>query len=119
MKAILIATDFSTAARNATRYGFEFAKAIRAKVVLFTAHPGSPDDFSFSKVEKYCYGRLVTEAETFDPLGRVALETQCHQGHVTSSILSVAAENNASFIIVGMKGRGKEIRRFLAVPLHF
>jgi len=38
MKIVLIATDFSRASHNAVVYGVEFAKGIRAKVILFNAY---------------------------------------------------------------------------------
>ena len=42
MKTILIATDSSTAARNATTYGFQLARQMQAKVILFTAYQTQP-----------------------------------------------------------------------------
>jgi hypothetical protein len=38
MKAILIATDFSTASRNESLYGLKLAKALQAKIILFNAY---------------------------------------------------------------------------------
>jgi hypothetical protein len=37
MKTILIATDFSPAARNASLYGVELANDLKAKIILFNA----------------------------------------------------------------------------------
>ena len=38
MKTVLIATDFSKAARNALVYGLQVAKEINANVILFNAY---------------------------------------------------------------------------------
>ena len=118
METILIATDFSTAARNATIYGFELAKLMKVKVILFTAFQGSgglPDSSVYSstnEIEKNSYKQLLDEAEAIDPRRTVALQTQSRQGPVSASILAAAIENNVSYIIVGMKERGKEIRKY-------
>jgi nucleotide-binding universal stress UspA family protein len=117
METILIATDFSSAARNATIYGFELARLIQAKVILFTAYQSSialPDSaiyLSSNEMERNSYKQLLDEAEVIDPRRTVALKTQSRQGPVSASILSAALENNVSFIIVGMKKHGKEIRK--------
>jgi nucleotide-binding universal stress UspA family protein len=118
METIFIATDFSSAARNATRYGFELAKSMRAKVILFTAYqqvvamPNSLPYETDEELERNSYQRLFEEAEAIDPRKTVALETRTMKGPVNSSILSAAIETNASFIVIGMKESGKEIRKY-------
>lgn len=118
MKTILIATDFSTAARNATIYGFELAKQMQAKVILFTAYqtqPTLPDtslQMTVMELQRNSYKKLLDEAETIDPQRRVLLETECLNGPVNSSILAAALVNKASYIVVGMKERGKEMRKY-------
>lgn len=118
MKTILIATDFSTAARNATTYGFELARQMQAKVILFTAYqsrPNLPDsslEMTAFELQRNAYKKLLYEAETIDPNRTVSLETECLNGPVNSSILAAALVNKASYIVVGMKERGKEIRKY-------
>lgn len=125
METILITTDFSNAGRNATRYGFEFAKSIQAKVILFNAwqfpstHPESLVYLPADDLEKCSYQQLANEAEAIDPQRTVALETQSRRSPVITSILSVARENNVSYIIVGMKQNGKEIRRLFGSTVTF
>jgi nucleotide-binding universal stress UspA family protein len=125
METILIATDFSAAARTATLYGFKLAKSIHAKVVLFTAYQApavypdgsvfiSPDDN-----ERMYFKKLLEEAEALDPLRTVALETECYNGPITDSILGVAEERNAAYIIVGMKGSGREMRKFFGSTVTY
>ena len=116
METILIATDFSEAAVNATRYGFELAKTMRAKVILytcynhFTTYPNLAAYATIDEIEQVSNKQLLEAATTYNALRTVEVETQCRQGHVTDSILKVATENNATFIIVGMKD-DKEIRK--------
>jgi nucleotide-binding universal stress UspA family protein len=119
METILIATDFSSAARNATEYGFELARVLRAKVILFTAYQhsmaatDSPLYISAEEQQRDSYQRLFKEAASIDPRRTVALETFCVEGPVDSSILSAASKKNVSYIVVGMKERGKEIRKYI------
>ena len=118
METILIATDFSSAARCATKYGFELSKALNAKVILFTAyqmpslHPESLVYLPTTDLEKLSYQQLADEAERFDSHATVRLETHCLQGPVAEAILSVATQYDVSYIILGMKQSVKELRRF-------
>jgi nucleotide-binding universal stress UspA family protein len=118
MKTILIATDFSSAARNATTYGFELARQMQAKVVLFTSYqnqptlPDSPLQLTATDLHRDAYKKLLDEAETLDPQRTVLLETKCLNGPVNSSILAAAFLSKASYIVVGMKEQGKEMRRY-------
>ena len=118
MDTMLIATDFSAASRNATIYGFELARQLKAKVILFTAYqmpatfPESASYLTASEVEENMYKKLLDDAETIDPRRTVSLATQCRQGPVNISILEAAVENKVSFIIVGMKETGKEVRKY-------
>ena len=123
METILIATDFSSAARNATVYGFELAKSLQAKVILFTAYQlniALPDSVLYMdpiEMERDCYEQLFREAEAIDPRRTVALETQCVQGPVIPSILAAAEKNNVTQIVIGMKERGKEIRKYIGTTV--
>lgn len=118
METILIAIDFSKAAKNATRYGFELAKTIQAKVILFSAFQiplTRPDSFGYytpDYIEQRVLKQLADEAEALDPQRTVALETKCRRGSVADAILDVAQANNVSTIVIGMKGHGKEIRKY-------
>ena len=118
METILIATDFSSVARNATTYGFELARQIHAKVILFTAYQPPftmPDSVLYvtpEDLKRNIYKQLLDEAEAFDPRRTVALQTESCQGRVASSIISAAIHHNASYIVAGMKEKGKEIRKY-------
>ena len=118
METILIATDFSSAARNATIYGFELARSIKAKVILFTSYhmpagfPENTVNLSPRELERKSYQLLLQEAESLDPRRTVALATESKEGQATEAIIAAAAENNVSHIVVGMKDRGKQVRKF-------
>lgn len=116
MKTILIATDFSPASHNAALYGVEFAKAINANIILFTAFtvPNPPPSITVSisrydvmmQTDKY----LLDEANTLDP-GRTLIEILCDEGPPTDAIINIANEKKVDFIIVGMKGAGKSLKK--------
>jgi hypothetical protein len=62
METILIATDFSSAARNATAYGFELARQMHAKVIFFTAYQlpsampdSAPKNFRIKSFDINCF----------------------------------------------------------------
>jgi len=116
MKTILIATDFSPASRNASVYGVEFAKAIKAKIILFNAFtvPNPPPSINVS-VSRYDIMMqtdklLLDEANLLDP-GRKLIEILCDDGSPTDAIINIANEKKVDFIIVGMKGAGKSLKK--------
>ena len=116
MKTILIATDFSPASRNASVYGVEFAKAIKAKIILFNAFtvPNPPPSINVS-VSRYDIMMqtdklLLDEANLLDP-GRKLIEILCDDGSPTDAIIKIANEKKVDFIIVGMKGAGKSLKK--------
>ncbi len=116
MKTILIATDFSPASRNASIYGVEFARAIKAKIILFNAFtvPNPPPSINVS-VSRYDIMMqidklLLDEANLLDP-GRKLIEILCDEGSPTDAIINLVNEKNVDFIIVGMKGAGESLKK--------
>ena len=116
MKTILIATDFSTASHNASMYGVEFAKAINAKIILFNAYiipkPAPSINVSISRYDIMMQidQLLLNEADILDP-GRIRMEVLCDEGLPAETILNVASEKKVDFIIVGMKGSGRNLKK--------
>ncbi len=116
MKKILIATDFSTASRNASRYAIELAKEINADVYLFNSYkiptpaPGLTTTISRYDIMMQTDIRLLEEAEAFDK-GRKEIEIICDEGEPADAILKLAKEKAVDFIIVGMKGSGKNLKK--------
>ncbi len=116
MKTILIATDFSNASRNAAKYGVELAKALNANVILFNAYniprPATGLNVGVSKfgVMVATDQKLLDEADILDP-EKSLIESICDEGAAEEAILKIANEREVDFIISGMKGRGKNLKK--------
>ena len=116
MKTILIATDFSPASRNASLYGIELAKALKAKIILFNAFNADASTSSDPKKRKLRYDalmqsdkRLLDEADFLDPEHEI-MEVICDEGTAYHSIVDVANEKKVDCIVVGRKGNGSAIK---------
>lgn len=118
MKTILIATDFSAAARNASLYGVQLAKSVGANVILFNAFevpkpaPGLGLSISRYSVMMVTDKRLLEEADILDPKGTM-IEIVCDEGDAADAIINIAKEKKADFIITGMKGSGKIFKKLI------
>ena len=116
MKTVLIATDFSQASRNASLYGMAFAKNIDAKVYLFNSYkipnpaPGLNTSISRYDIMMQMDKRLLEEADAIDPKKR-EMEVICDEGDSADAIVKLATEKSVDFIIVGMKGDGKNVKK--------
>lgn len=116
MKTILIATDFSNASRNASLYGVQLAKALDANVILFTAYkipsPAPALNVSISRYDIMMQTdkRLLEEADFLDPK-RAKIEIICDAGLPEDAIINIANEKKVDFIITGMKGSGKNLKK--------
>lgn len=116
MKAILIATDFSTASRNASLYGLKLAKALHAKIILFNAYnvplPAPALNVSISRYDIMMQTdkRLLDEADFLDR-GREIIEIVCDEGAPEDAVVNIANEKQVDFIVVGMKGSGKNLKK--------
>ena len=116
MKTILIATDFSPAARNASLFGIQLANALKAKIILFNAFKAGASPSSELKKSKLRYEammqsdtRLLEEAKFLDPEHEI-MEVICDEGAAYRSIMDVAIEKKADCIVVGRKGNGSNIK---------
>ena len=117
MRTFLIATDFSEASRNATRYGLHLAKAMQAKVVLLSVYqvplpaPGSMVVITPEDMHQIAAQHMQEEAAALTADQIHPFETKCLQGVPADAIAAYADETGAELIIAGMKGAGKTIRR--------
>lgn len=117
MKNILIATDFSPAARCATIYGIKLAAQLNAKVSLVSAYETLPipvtDDPAILTVDDMqdVVLQQLTEEAAFFALPGVRIDVYSREGATAKAILDVAKEWPADMIITGMKEHGKEFRR--------
>jgi len=114
MKTILIATDFSPASRNASLYGIELAKALKAKIILFNAFNAGASISSEKRKLRYdalmqSDKRLLEEADFLDPEHEI-MEVICDEGTAYHSIVDVANEKKVDCIVVGRKGNGSAIK---------
>ena len=116
MKTILVATDFSAASRNAALYGLEIAKILNAKIILFNAYkvpsPAAGLGVSVSRYDIMMQTdkRLLEEADFLDPKLDI-IEILCDEGLPEEAIINIANEKKVDFIITGMKGSGKNVRK--------
>lgn len=124
MKPILIPTDFSKCAYNATKYAVELAKATKAKIILLHIYqvPIPPQEMYISPVlisdlHEASMERLKKMAEFELNLNNEesALEIQCEvrAGLVVSEIVEVAEKYNVGLIVMGTQGASGVIKQFI------
>ncbi len=117
MKTILIATDFSAASRNASLYGIALAQSLNAKVILFSAYqvpsPMPSLNLSISQyaVMKDVEQKLEDEANLIMQDNAIPVEHITEHDSAENGINNIAKEKNADFIIMGMKGSGKNFKK--------
>jgi len=118
MKTILIATDFSNAAENASLYAVELADIFNARIILFSAYmqvpfaiPEAPVMITQEEVHMQVETQLVDTAEILGRHRPVSIETCSKTGTATHSILEAIKEYHPDLVIAGMKKDGKQFRR--------
>jgi nucleotide-binding universal stress UspA family protein len=118
MKKILIATDFSPAALDATLYGVKLAAAFEARVTLVTAFeeitiPAAEAMHIITNEDMRGLARRQMEKEKHRLSSCITLpiDTLLKKGPVVRAILAAAEETQADLIVVGMTGTEKDIRR--------
>jgi nucleotide-binding universal stress UspA family protein len=118
MRSILIATDFSPAARNAALYGLELAKAFNSGIILTNAYQQMPIPIAADVIDtpedlrRSIQEQLDNEALFLRVGTKVPVETVCGEGPATSVILDIAKKGKAEMILLGMKGSGLGMRKF-------
>jgi len=117
MSTILIATDFSTASKNASLYGVQLARAMKAKIILFTAYQVA-HQFAALNVQVSSFAmmedtrkKLADEADALGNTADVQVQIVCEEGIPHEAILAIAKEKEADLIIVGMKGHGNNLEK--------
>lgn len=120
MKRILVATDFSAASDRAVEYGTKLAAALDAAVTILAAYQEIPvpitDSMSLAVIEagdakELVESGLLRQKELFMQGKTQAVTTSSVKGPVVASILEAAEEENADLIVVGMKSKGKGLRK--------
>lgn len=116
MKTVLIATDFSEAARNASFYGISLANTLGANVILFHSYnlPAPAAGFGVSvsgyDVKMQTDAKLQQEAAALDP-GNKKMQIISEEGAPADTMMKVGVEKKVDFIITGMKGIGKNLKK--------
>jgi len=121
MKHLLIATDFSPASEQAVDYGVHLATSLGAAVTILSAYEEIPvpvaDSMSMTFIDTAAARDTVKQGlwrlRQRYLKNNATLETLAAKGAIVPSILNAAAELNADLIIVGMKARGRSIRKLL------
>jgi nucleotide-binding universal stress UspA family protein len=119
-KKILVATDFSEASRNATRWGMELAARLDARLILFNAYRQVPVPVVDSLVvvtpqdmKTVVQEQLEWEVDEMRTEDMLPIEILSKEGPSVETILDAAGETDATLIVVGMKGSHKTFRRLL------
>lgn len=117
MKTVFIATDFSVASENATKYGIAMASDLGLKIVLFNAYQvplSIPESFTIvwpEEVKSTAEGYLKEAAMAFKKSSLQPIEILAVEGYPTDSIVRNAKKYDDAIIITGMKGEGTTIRK--------
>jgi nucleotide-binding universal stress UspA family protein len=117
MKTVFVATDFSNAAHNALLYAAEFAKHLNARIILFHAYQRVLTSADMVVMEttddlrQKCEDLVQEEIETIKEFIDVEIEGRLAPGSINPTILKAAETLEADYIIVGMKGSGRTVRK--------
>ena len=115
MNTLLIATDFSDASRNASRYGVELAKQINAKIILVHVYPNAPTGeaallVSDQELEDNAEQRLAEEKTWLTQKYSVQIKTISRQGKPWEQVIALANKIDSNWIVAGMKGGSRMAR---------
>lgn len=122
METILIATDFSPAAKNATDYGVKLAKYFNADIVLVNAYPPPPSDYElgFSVEMSNALRQTADEglekeaAEINKKYNRnFDIKLVAEMGLPADVIMGAAEKNNADLIVMGIIGQAGSLKEHL------
>ncbi len=113
MKKILIPTDFSSVANNATQYGIEIAAAFNSKLFLYHVYSMKKSDYDLNfsnadqpfrkkvrlemKKTKEKFKEAITQKE-------ITLKTKTYQGNIFSLFGRTVKKDGIELIIMGSKG---------------
>ena len=118
MRTILIATDFSEAARRAAMYGLQLAKAFNARIILLHAYQRGPMPLSDSLViinpgdlAELVHRQLQEEVACLGVENDIPIQVLGEEGPAAETILNVAYRLKADLVVCGMKGEGKRTRK--------
>ncbi len=114
MKTILVPTDFSDAARNASIYAVDLAKALQCKILLYHAYHIPVPTFEqippmtievVDELEKGNMIRLKDEVSFLNKTGGVLIDYSTTEGLAVDEIIAIEKSQELCLIIMGMKTR--------------
>jgi nucleotide-binding universal stress UspA family protein len=112
MKKLIIATDYSKAAVNATRYGVDMAKAIQAGIILFhvyqmpVGYSEIPLTINLSDLQEAAESglmRLKNEL-TEQTGGKLMIETEARMGTFSQELEKYCEEKKPYAVVMGSQG---------------
>jgi nucleotide-binding universal stress UspA family protein len=113
MQHILAPTDFSSQARNACIFAAELAKRFNARLTLFHAYmlPTPVTEVPYvmvtvDQVQKDNELLIKKEADHLNSTFGIETDTIVRIGIPSDEIRTVAEDNNADLVVMGMKGAG-------------
>ncbi|MFD2872943.1 universal stress protein [Mucilaginibacter ximonensis] len=113
METILIATDFSKSAENATIYGLTLAKALKLDCKLFHADNDAADEPASNGQLSRLVKRL-TKKDTQPVEGKFTplIKFTSHTGPLAEVANALSEERSAAMIILGTSGAGEQRSAF-------
>lgn len=115
MKTILVPTDFSDAARNASRYAVSLAKSLNYKVLLFhvfnipvsiSGEFSTLEMININELEQEHKELLEQEAESLNKDNNVIVETKAMSGYTVDEIAQIEEKEKPDLIIMGLSPAG-------------
>lgn len=115
MKTILVPTDFSDAARNASIYAVNLAKSLNYKVLLFhvfnmpvlmTGDFSTLEMINMDELEQEHKELLEKEAETLKKGNTVIIETKSMSGYTVDEIAVIEEKEKPDLIVMGLSPAG-------------
>ncbi len=115
MNTILVPTDFSEVARNASIYATEFAKALNSRILLYhayhlpvvpTADAPAPAMIDTEELENDNMRLLRKEASYLSTHSGVQIDCLATEGFAVDEIIAIEAEHKPDLIIMGITTAG-------------
>lgn len=117
MKTVFIATDFSEASHNASKYGVELASELGARIVLFHAYTvplSIPESYVIvrpEEVKKSAEDYLLDEVLKLRKSTVQSIDILAVEGSPVEMIINQVKNYEDPLIVVGMKGTSKNFRK--------
>lgn len=113
MKRIIVPTNFSTAAWNATLHALEYCKLFKTELNLFHVYENSNNELNVSSVdvnqtlsdEEDQMKNLLVRIKELPNFNDVEIKTICINSSLFEGVKSILSEDGADLLIMGTAGR--------------